>query len=669
MEIFIMRHITTCYIPIDREHKLLDTMVEMCLRGSVTDVAFICWAIPQGDTDPLPRARLAAEQFVRIRKKLEPHGIRAGILLQATSGHGERWETLSPVTFQRITGWDGTESPTCFCCLDKDFLNFVQDTVEELAKAEPAFFMLEDDARTDNHGVAHSCMCPLHVARFNKKTGNSYSREQITELMSLDSPEGLKIRNHWFDGQVESIVEFAEHIRVAIDRKSPDIPCCGNVIACRDAMDNQQVIRALAGNTKPMARLHPAFYCNGGPKFLASCLAKNAMHRSVYDDNIEFLCEADSFPQTLYSMSCKTLKAFITGTITAAGVSVPYTWIPNSDEWISQDWQAYADTMGLNHKFFGMVWDVTKNTDWDGPSSICLPDIHRCKPWNPSDPAFAERLDWTSEVCGLYGVSSVVNNMEAPVKMVHGDAAWTLDDITVRNLLKGGLLLDGEAADVLCRRGYSELLGVKLHKNDESSRGNRETINSHPLNGGAAGKNLMSIRQPNSYYIEVLNPELQVLSCIHKTLWRGHPESEPVAAISVGGPTSSGGRIAIFGQRLSGGMLEFYLNSNRKQQLISILNYLGNKAVPYVDTNVDVWTQIGCDRENGHLVAVIINLSNDDINPLTLILPGINPGTVKMIMQDGSLKKIPVVWNGDRLQTELCAETLQPIILSISISS
>jgi hypothetical protein len=50
----------------------------------------------------------------------------------------------------------------------------------------------------------------------------------------------------------------------------------------------------------------------------------------------------------------------------------------------------------------------------------------------------------------------------APVQAVFGALAWSFTEDEVRALLSGGLLLDGVAAEVFCRRGFGPLLGVDV---------------------------------------------------------------------------------------------------------------------------------------------------------------------------------------------------------------
>ncbi|MBR7825145.1 hypothetical protein KDK95_02420 [Actinospica sp. MGRD01-02] len=55
-----------------------------------------------------------------------------------------------------------------------------------------------------------------------------------------------------------------------------------------------------------------------------------------------------------------------------------------------------------------------------------------------------------------------VTSRPAPVNAVFGGMAWALSDEVILRLLGGGLLVDGLAAEVLCKRGFGSRIGVDV---------------------------------------------------------------------------------------------------------------------------------------------------------------------------------------------------------------
>ena len=148
----------------------------------------------------------SAAQFRKIKSKLAPCGIRSGIMIQTLLDHGERFQPLSPVTFQRITGFDGTVSRACFCPLDEDFLDYVRQMISVFSKESPDFFLVDDDVRLDNHSPARwACACPLHVKLFNRFAGMEYSRDQIFAAMERDDELGQSVRRQYISATAFSL--------------------------------------------------------------------------------------------------------------------------------------------------------------------------------------------------------------------------------------------------------------------------------------------------------------------------------------------------------------------------------------------------------------------------------------------------------------------------------
>ena len=59
-----------------------------------------------------------------------------------------------------------------------------------------------------------------------------------------------------------------------------------------------------------------------------------------------------------------------------------------------------------------------------------------------------------------YGIA--VSAGRQPVNAVFGSLAWAFTDDELREMLRGGLLLDGASAEILCRRGFGPRIGVRV---------------------------------------------------------------------------------------------------------------------------------------------------------------------------------------------------------------
>ena len=81
---------------------------------------------------------------IAVLEELEKRGLNAGILVQATIGHGYSVGVKPP--FQNIIAVDGTPSFT-ICPYDEDFRTYIRDGFAEIAKRKPTSIMVDDDFR------------------------------------------------------------------------------------------------------------------------------------------------------------------------------------------------------------------------------------------------------------------------------------------------------------------------------------------------------------------------------------------------------------------------------------------------------------------------------------------------------------------------------------------
>ncbi|MEO6846753.1 MAG: hypothetical protein ABI254_05815, partial [Chthoniobacterales bacterium] len=220
-----MKMITAVSIRPWNEAAILDDLVDLCQKSATTHLAVMYLCHPEG-LPLMKKNEDAAAQFLRVKERLASSGVKAGILIQSLIDHGERFQPLSPVSFQRIVGFDGAEVRACFCPLDKGFLDYTRDMVTLFSKTNPDFLFIDDDVRLENHApVRWACACPLHVEHFNQHANRHDSREEIFEAMKGDDSLGFTVRKAWQDSGRESILALMRTIREAIDSVDPTIRC------------------------------------------------------------------------------------------------------------------------------------------------------------------------------------------------------------------------------------------------------------------------------------------------------------------------------------------------------------------------------------------------------------------------------------------------------------
>lgn len=667
-----MRMMTTVAIRPWREPAVLDDIVEMCRKSATTDVAIMMMCHPEG-LPLMKKIEESAEQFLRIKARLSTIGVRTGILFQTLLDHGERFHPRSPVTFQRIVGFDGTVSQSCFCPLDANFLEYIREMVTHLSKQKPDFFLVDDDTRLDNHAPARwSCACPLHVDAFNHYGKLNYTREQIFETMQRDDETGLTARHTWQESGLKSLVDFSKIIRSVIDTVDPSIRCGKCVSGGATMLTSEPIARALAGNTKPFMRLCGAIYMHPGHVMFPDSMMFIAVQKSLLTDGIELLCEADTCLHTLYHTSTKSLRGFIAGSILIAGIDTPYTWIPSVLEWVQADVDAYSDALKSSLPFFEALHTLSKRTRWLGPTTITNGHRKISKPWHESDSESCLPSPWGHSICGRLGIPFAVNDSDASVSMLDGDAVYDLTPKELEKVFSKGVLLDGAAALILAKQGYSEWMGVDVREGDETLRFDFEKFGDDAaLHGKSRGKYAYAPHnQPQAVkWLTPLSDETQVASAFMASPWYNSTEQHVVSPALTVFQNKLGGRVAVCAHVLSPSMAAYsFLGATRKEQLTHLLSWLGQKHLPAIaQTIVDTYFLYGFNESAKEYTVGLFNLNPDDIEPLEIQFDFGKPSGVLKLTDAGQWEAIAFTFHEGVTRFEINIQTMQPLILRVKV--
>jgi len=670
-----MKMMTTVAARPWNEPMVIENIVKMCEDSATTDVAVMYMCHPEG-LPLMKKIEEAAAQFRRIKSQLKPYGIRAGILFQTLLDHGERFQPLSPVFFQRITGFDGTVSRACFCPLDKDFLDYVRQMVSLFSKESPDFFLVDDDVRLDNHSPARwACACPLHVKLFNSFAGVEYSREQIFEAMGRDDELGKSVRKQWQESGEESLLMLARIIREKIDQINPDIRCGKCTSGGKTTFRSVNMVRALAGNTKPFLRLAGAYYCADGYAYFADTMTLLASQASLLgrDKDIELLSESDTCLHTRYHNPVKTLRGHVAGSILAAGIDTPYTWIPGILEWIPEDVKAFSKTMKTGLPFFSELKKISDNVRWFGPTLVINDRRRIAMPWRESNLEHSPIVRWGGSICGKFGIPFTVNNPDASIYMLDGTSVYDLTREEIETILGKAVLLDGPAAMILAGMGYSELMGVEVKEGDDELRYDYEKFSDDAqLNGNSVGKRHYALRNiaKSVKRLVPLSSTVRVLSTYIASEWYNSQEEKNVSPAITAFENSRGGRVAVYAQDnmiITSG-LKCFMSDIRKEQFVHILSWLGNHQLPaYTLNGVDTYLLYGHDATTGEHIAAIFNLSQDDVEEPRMFFDFGQPDSIKYLTDEGEWKPLRFQYDNEVTILGITLKTMMPLVLRIVV--
>ena len=384
-----------------------------------------------------------AKNFAAVREWTKERGLFCGWFCNLTvkSGPG----------FSPIIRRDGTAHPFANCPLDEAFAKtLASDIAAYAAVARPDFIFVEDDFSL---GAAGGCFCDKHLAALEQRTGVRYERDALIAALKDRSPEGLSLNRAFRALKKETLIALAKTIREAMDAVCPEIPIglmqAGS--ADTDGDFTEAVAKALAGaHHTPFVRLYGTFYCGFETKKLPQ-----VMHHPLYftqhmSEDVLRYHESDTYPHTRFFSSKKQMNALL-------GAAYSYGMV-GSIYFAQQYFDTPKEESGFGDLYaeeYARLKTVSRLAAKCRPYGVEIgydPFYNTLDAYEPA-PAFTECI-------GRFGIPFATE--AASVAFLDSKQATYLDHEALMRYLSKGLFLDGEAAKILCERGYETYLGVSV---------------------------------------------------------------------------------------------------------------------------------------------------------------------------------------------------------------
>lgn len=641
-------------MPLDVEHvdEICEDIKQQYEKGVSSCALFCLKLVPEGD--PLiDKAKIQCEQYDLFRDKLASMGLKCGILVQCTIGHGYALNTPSKLTrVKNLT--NGTEI-NVHCPYDQRFREYMRDSFKTIAEHKPECIMVDDDYRLSARSGS-GCACDLHLEAFAKKVGVRMCREEIFTRVTSKTQEDLIYRNAFIKTQLESLVECAKYMRKGIDMVDPTIQgaFCSCGTSCESAAE---IAKILAGKGNPVqVRINNGHYTAAGPKnfsnvFLRAAIQIAFLKKQGHVDN--FLAETDTCPQNRYSTSAMTLHSHFTGSI-IEGVSGAKHWITRMANFEPIAGRKYREVLGKYSGFYNAVSKIVPTLKWRG-SRIPLANL-------PGYHLEAEKFvkvtpptGWNACVLEKLGLPFYFSNELSDVSFLDADNVSCFNDTEIKEMLSKTLVLDGGSAEHLCKRGYSDYLGVEV----TPWSGKNVTSEYYPIEG------TRSTKQTNAREIKILDESVMVDTwCMH--CYNG-VDFETLFPASTVYKNELGGTVIVFGGDAKTEFRHSFafgmLNDTRKRQFIRLLSEYGDLPV-YVPDDDEVYLRVA-DMEDGSTFCALFNLCLDPIENIRLVCKQ-TPKSIEYMTPNGEFKPCCYEALEREVVLDLRADILTPQILRIT---
>lgn len=635
---------------VDHADEICDDIERQYREGIATEALFCMTLTPEGNP-VIDKAAILCEKYRVISEKLAKRGLRCGVLVQATIGHGYKMTT--PIPFQPLVGFKDGEEQYVACPADEAFHDYVRRAFATIAKEKPSSIMVDDDFRLFFR-PKRGCACPLHMAETSRRLGRSVTREGLLSLFEETTPEAQHAFRTFYDVQVDSLIGAAKAMREGIDSVDPTIP--GTFCLCGDLAEGaRQVAKILAGEGNPVIiRVNNGRYCSDGPRGLIKSVMRAATQMVAAREGTDiFLAETDTCPQNRYSTSAASLHSHFTAT-TLEGTAGAKHWITRLSAHEPRSGEAYRKKLAKYKGFYAELARITPTLSFFG----CRVPLNKEVTY-PTLPLSkyriaCEEVHWATCVLERLGLPLYFSDKEGGAVFLDDARDVYFDDDTIRKMLGGTLILTAASAKRLIRRGFGEYLGVDVvDRAPDAPHASGEII----FATGQRTNPQMQLRE-----IRVINPAVESLSEVY-TLPDGKTKVPLFPGVTrfhnaLGGTVVvfSGTPEAKFNYREAFSML----TESRKKQFVDILTESGNLPLYYPD-DAEVYIKAAT-MADGNLFCAFFNIGFDPLEDIPLVVD--RPvKCIRRLMPDGSYAELTFTADGNRVTVDTPAYTLDPVIL------
>lgn len=595
-------------------------MREYAARTGNKTVLYSLTLHPEG-RPAMTKVNHALESYRALKAELAGSDVELGVLLQAIMGHWPRTDKeVEP--WQRTVDADGRE--VRFCPLDPNYRNYIKTVAKLLAAEHPCFILGDDDIRAFSPSA--ECFCPLHVAEFNKRRGTDYTSEQMRAAVKA-AVDGQPDYDTFMQLQREMVNGVAATIREGIDEVDPTIPA-GTCMPGWCYRFNDQASRVIAAKGQPaIMRIANGNYheWTRGPTAFAAIIQKTQSYYAFHHDKVgAMLSEADTYPHHLWSRSSTSWHAHLVMTL-FTGLKGAKLWYVNAHKGAVPVNRNYTDVLAANKGLYRTLVKEMEGAENIGLIEPCLTRFNRWHPLKDTREGFVDGATWATKVLGRMGVPYTCNRdyTKDGVWTLAGDnAIGRLTDDDLKAILSHKVLLDGNAAVALTKRGFDDLIGVTAER--------RDTL----FNGEVDAETGMKYRLFKSDNVPTLTALEGAKALTHLVYYpySGASEFEKVAPGSTLFVNKLGGRIVAASYHL-GVSIDQICSEERQEWLFRAIDALAGKgAVPCVVHPQDVST-LAARTKDGSLLLCVFNLNFDPMKTINLRLGG--NAAVEVLEGDG----------------------------------
>lgn len=370
--------------------------------------------------------------------------------------------------FKPMVSLTGEVSKATASFADTTWRNYIYNLYGRFAKLGFRIIWVEDDFRYHNHepltwgGGFEQEM----LNHFAQKVGHKVKREEVVKnILKPGKPHPWRAK--WMETWREIQLEVADDLAKAVAENAPGETKIGLMSShpsthSIEGRDWQKLFNAFTINNQVAHRPHFAGYSESPGKNKDYSIMMLDIQKNFRPEYCEVAPEVENFPFTNWNKSdsqtwAEMALCMFYGSDALLLDLFPFSGNPaNKEPQIGElldksrpglEWISAKFTKDLQTRGVGIPWrqDAQRH-------------VHTTKGQS------MEELNATSFEAGHfllpYGVPVSANRQK--VNAIFGSLAWAFNDKEIFEMLSNALLLDAVSADILCRRGFAEYIGVEF---------------------------------------------------------------------------------------------------------------------------------------------------------------------------------------------------------------
>lgn len=391
----------------------------------------------------LEEHRRRSELIARYAEELRSIGIIPSLQVQATIGHRDsvcEAAGMDAKTWGSYVGIHGEQCTYINCPRQPGFLEYMRQMAEIYAQWQPGSVWIDDDLRLFNHFPAYEpggCCCPYCLELFSNEEGRIYSREDIERAYEA----GSELKSRWDEFSKRSLQLIVQAIVDGIYNYSPDSRIALQHCSHDDRLAVLDFIYRASGK-RTASRPGGGTYSDHNPYWMVDkgiFCAQQRFSQPGYEILDQICPEIESCPRIF---TCKTSQGHRLESLfyLAMGMDSLSYFIMDAElesvEWYGRELLAPLAAEAECYRSF------IRHNENTLPGGVGLPF-----------PAEHPRIVTDEAGLPLVGVpfggySPMVNCFQ-----IIGKAAETLSKEALTEALRGDVLVDGKAVEIICKRG------------------------------------------------------------------------------------------------------------------------------------------------------------------------------------------------------------------------